>query len=220
MVVSPAETDAEFHILDEETFGMGDRRSRSADLEDHGCSPGMISLINSFSPECQAIARSLLGIPVRDEAAEQRNREWLDAICPERAPHVAAEDQSGERVLSPLARSFSPECQAIARSLLGIPEPDAAAESPSVREGSWDAAKHPRGGFSQNPGWFSPAGGPGGASEPRVGPTHGHDPATGLGGFQPHFQTVGHKTPQLAPGTHALPRGDIYLCKTKMRRIR
>jgi hypothetical protein len=35
-----------------------------------------------------------------------------------------------------------------------------------LREGGWDSAKHPRGGFRENPGWFSPTGGSGSSAKP------------------------------------------------------
>jgi len=70
----------------------------------------------------------------------------------------------------------TPEVDEITRfvhALRGTRVPDAAAEQElrefveaitGVREGVWDPAKHPRGAFPQNRGWYSPTGGAGGVN--------------------------------------------------------
>ncbi len=81
-----------------------------------------------------------------EEAEARRNREQLEWLAQISTRH--------ERELRNLRRAEADARQAAARS-------QAFLESLGVQEAEWDPAKHPRGAFTQNPGWFSPTGGAG-----------------------------------------------------------
>lgn len=93
-----------------------------------------------------------------------------------------------------------------AQALLGNPVPNYSeqehlewvAEITGVREGSWDPAKHPKGGFPQNRGWFSRASGSGPAS-----------PGVNDGSAVSPFQTVSFK----APDTAAIWKGAVIAAR-------
>jgi hypothetical protein len=142
-----------------------------------------------------SFAQALLGKPVPSvSAAEPEARrksehlEWLAQISPEHERQFRRESQkeadahAQRRQLEWLA-SISPEHEAKLRRLQIAEARAMAARAVEARvreelarshwlvEGSqsqiaeWDAAKHPRGGYPQNRGWWSPSSGGGGSGE-------------------------------------------------------
>jgi hypothetical protein len=113
-----------------------------------------------------------LGIPIKDAAAERELNEFAAAILtPDHRSWASARRAAGSA--DKVDSTLSPETCEFARAVFGISLRDAAAEQKlnefaaaitSVSEGSWDSAKHPRGAFPQNRGWWSPSGGTGAAT--------------------------------------------------------
>jgi DNA-directed RNA polymerase subunit F len=139
------------------------------------------------SPPSEAwlFAQALLGKPVpsasraaADARANREHLEWLASISPEheRRLHCQLSEEADARAqreqLEWLA-TISPRHESQLRRLLAS-EAEAAeaqeraqwlAEGSQLQEAQWNAAKHPRGAFPQNRGWWSPTGGAGGSSD-------------------------------------------------------
>jgi hypothetical protein len=115
----------------------------------------------STSNESWLFAQALLGNPIPRSREPGTNtnedpeyREFLAAITTGRATSRTSEQEHREWLQ---AISTSHE-----RSSEDLQETkDWVASITTTYEGEWDPAKHPRGGFPENPGWFSPSGGGG-----------------------------------------------------------
>ncbi len=148
------------------------------------------------SPPSEAwlVAQQLLGKPIPNSAAAaaeaRRDREHLEWLAQISTRHEAelrrlrgeeADARRRREQLEWLAK-ISTRHKSELRKLQRVEAEahDAAArshafqESVNVQEADWDPAKHPRGSFPQNPGWFSPTGGSSGtnATTTRTSPIH------------------------------------------------
>jgi len=141
-------------------------------------------LVEGDAPsEAWLFAQELLGNPVSDPfaeaaaAAEQELLEWLDDVT---------YDESGRR-------------GGVDYELL-----EWLAAVTTIFEGPWDPSKHPRGGYAQNRGWWSPAGGPGGGTSDSLGAKNdrGKHPSIGNRGTG-HFQAIGDKAPKQSSNQRA-----------------
>ena len=111
--------------------------------------------------ESWLFAQELLGRPVcrppeprAETAAEREQREWVEAITDrDRSPWPVAP----ALISKPIRLPTPPAETAAERELREWVE-----SISNLRERTWDSSKHPRGGFPENPGWFSPSGGGGG----------------------------------------------------------
>lgn len=125
----------------------------------------------TFSSEHASQLRRLLS----DEAEARRQREQLEWLA-----KISPVHESELRRLQ-AAEAEIREVQEYAQRLY---------EETTLLEGQWDPAKHPRGAFSQNAGWFSPSSGSGG------GATHSKSSTPGDGPTGPGFMSVPDKTPK------------------------
>lgn len=161
---------------------MDVRRARNA------VSKNRASDAANASPPSEAwlFAQAILGNPVPDAAraasdarAAQERRDWADAVAPDR-------DRSNDPPADVSAASKPSEAWLFAQEILGKPVIDRqellqfVADITGVSEGAWDPSKHPRGGFSQNRGWWSPTGGADAAGniEPNEGKSSGSPAAS------------------------------------------
>ena len=120
----------------------------------------------------QSFAEAILDVPVCDRSGRRLDPandhgycEFLKAVC-------------GIDIRPPGAPETPSGAELFARAICGEPylseeELDAYVNAITTREGSWDPAKHPRGAFPQNRGWWSPTGDASGG-----GPSSGEPPTT------------------------------------------
>jgi len=116
--------------------------------------------------EVELFAHAVFGTPLRSARAEQELLEFAAAISAQHSGQLLRARQPQ----GPIAAGASPrsEVQQFAEALLGHPVSDVehrqellefVAAITTMHEADWDAAKHPRGSYPQNRGWFSPADG-------------------------------------------------------------
>src|SRR5262249_8017974 len=132
--------------------------------------------------------------PVRPAEGIRAKRDQLERLAPFSSRHaeelrsvreIEAKDRRGRQNLEWCAQ-FSTDSETKLRKVL-MEEAEAREGRPRcdlftnpLRESGWDSSKHPRGGYSENRGWFSPADG-GGAGHPGIG--GGGDLATNAPGI-------------------------------------
>jgi hypothetical protein len=124
-------------------------------------------------------ARELRGqlCPEADARANRELLEFLEQIAPERAHELRDRlseqaDPRAEREYLEQPAWISPRHESLLRSRLRTvaerSESQARwqwpADGSTLHEGQWDSDKHPRGGYTQNRGWWSPMGGSAGAN--------------------------------------------------------
>jgi len=159
--------------------------------------------------DAQLFAHAVLGMPLKNANAERELLEFAAAISTQHSDQLLR----ARRPQGPIAAGASPqsEVQQFADALLGHPASDVAhrqellefvAAITTVHEAQWDSEKHPRGGYPQNRGWFSPAdgaNGQGGSEDSKGG-------ASDSGPKRVHATLV--STP--AVGHHYAPVGAVF----------
>jgi len=117
--------------------------------------------------EAWRFAQELLGQPTSraprpgvDATARDELREWVASITTPSWPRSARETPD-EELLEWVAAITTPSWGSPARENLSPEYLEWIAAITGVDEGQWDPAKHPRGGYPQNRGWWSPGGGGG-----------------------------------------------------------
>lgn len=98
--------------------------------------------------ESERFAQELLGTPARDPQSQQELAAFVSEICADRRSESRAAVDQEALAASELAQS------------------EWLADISTVHEAQWDPAKHPRGAFPENRGWFSPTPGSGSAEKP------------------------------------------------------
>jgi DNA-directed RNA polymerase subunit F len=134
----------------------------------------------SSPSEAWLFAQALLDKPVpsasaaeADARAKREHFEFLAAIAPERARELRGQlseeaDATAQREQLEWLAAISPSHESQLRSLLRT-EAEAQehlnwpADDSNAQEAQWDSAKHPKGGFPENRGWWSPTSGSGNA---------------------------------------------------------
>jgi DNA-directed RNA polymerase subunit F len=177
-----------------------DRYFRKETAERAGASP---------PSEAWLFAQALLDKPVpsasaaeADARAKREQFEWLAAIAPERARELRGQlseeaDAKAQREQLEWLAAISPRHESQLRSLWRTEaersEPQERWQRPAdgsnLYEAQWDSAKHPRGGYPQNRGQWSPAAGSGSAGQPTSKPDRpgadGQPKAVGQPGVPP-----------------------------------
>jgi hypothetical protein len=169
--------------------------------------PPQGATVGSRAYQAWLFAQRLRGITPRSATEEEKRRQFVAAISDRPPAPKPCTSSSPSSTPAPGTQAY--EAWLFAQKLLGVdvsrlhkPTASEVREQErlefvrAITEGTWDPAKHPRGAFPQNRGWFSPTWGPQGAKTAAA--TATPEPATSTKpvASPPQILTVSDKSPK------------------------